>query len=104
MFRLSEQMIKKYIFFASTPLLTPQELLFFSQHRFIFAEQQARTAMKKKESATARLFRFLETERTFSDFPAVCARLHLMPGALNESLLRETGLSGEEIILRQLVE
>lgn len=28
--------------------------------------------MNEKESATARLFRLLETERTLSDFPAAC--------------------------------
>jgi hypothetical protein len=60
--------------------------------------------MKQKESATDRLFRLLETERALSDFPAVCRRLHVLPGELNEMLLRETGISGEELILRQRAE
>lgn len=60
--------------------------------------------MKQKESATDRLFRLLETERAFSDFPDVCRRLHILPGELNEMLLRETGISGEELILRQRAE
>ena len=60
--------------------------------------------MKQNESATDRLFRLLETERSLSDFPAVCRRLHIMPGELNEILLLETGISGEELILRQRVE
>lgn len=60
--------------------------------------------MKQKESATARLFRLLETERTLSDFPSTCRRLRILPGELNESLLLELGISGEELILRQCVE
>lgn len=60
--------------------------------------------MKEKESATARLFRLLETERTLSDFPAACRRLRVLPGVLNEFLLLEVGISGEELILRQCVE
>ena len=104
MFRKTEQMIKNCIFFASNPLLTPLCRLFFSQRCFIFAENKPQTTMKKKASATDRLFRLLETERTLSDFPAACRRLHVVPGELNESLLREVGISGEEIILRQRVE
>ena len=57
--------------------------------------------MKRKESATSRLFRLLETDRTLSDFPTACRRLHLLPGVLNEALLREYGICGEELILRQ---
>ena len=60
--------------------------------------------MKEKESAVTRLFRLLETDRSLSDFPAACRRLRVLPGELNESLLRELGLSGEELILRQCVE
>ena len=60
--------------------------------------------MKEKESATARLFRLLETERTLSDFPAACRRLRTLPGELNEFLLLEVGISGEELILRQCEE
>lgn len=104
MFRVSEHMIKKYIFFTSNPLLTPGILLFFSKRCLIFAEKQTRTAMKEKESAVARLFRLLESDRSLSDFPAACRRLRVLPGELNESLLRELGLSGEELILRQCVE
>lgn len=57
--------------------------------------------MKRNETVTDRLFRLLETERTFPDFPSVCRRLHVVPGEMNEMLLRETGISGEELILRQ---
>ena len=60
--------------------------------------------MKEKESAVARLFRLLESDRSLSDFPAACRRLRVLPGELNESLLRELGISGEELILRQCVE
>ena len=34
MFRIYEQMIKKYIFFYFDPLRTPSELLFFSRRCF----------------------------------------------------------------------
>lgn len=60
--------------------------------------------MNQKESSTTRLFRLLETERTHPDFPAACRRLHVIPGELNEALLRETGICGEELILRQQTE
>ena len=36
---------------------------------------------------------------TPADFPAICRRLRVVPGVLNEILIRETGLCGEEIIL-----
>jgi hypothetical protein len=57
--------------------------------------------MRKPTSPTDRLFRLLETDRTLPDFPAACRRLHILPGALNEALLREYGICGEELILRQ---
>lgn len=60
--------------------------------------------MRRKESATTRLFRLLETDRTLSDFPTACRRLRLLPGSLNEALLREYGIGGEELILRQQLE
>jgi hypothetical protein len=60
--------------------------------------------MKRKESSLSRLFRLLETDRALSDFPAVCRRLCVLPGALNEALLRSYGIGGEELILRQLPE
>ena len=34
-----------------------------------------------------------------ADYPAFCRRLRVVPGVLNEILIRETGLCGEEIIL-----
>lgn len=57
--------------------------------------------MNRKDSSLSRLFRLLETDRTLSDFPAACRRLRLLPGALNEALLRRYGIGGEELILRQ---
>ena len=60
--------------------------------------------MKQQEPVLSRLFRLLETDRTLSDVPAVCRRLHVLPGELNETLLREMGISGEELILRQRIE
>ena len=57
--------------------------------------------MNRKDSSLSRLFRLLETDRTLSDFPTACRRLRLLPGALNEALLRRYGIGGEELILRQ---
>ena len=57
--------------------------------------------MKRKQSDLTRLFRLIETDRTLPDFPTACRRLHLLPGALNEALLRRYGIGGEELILRQ---
>ena len=34
-----------------------------------------------------------------ADFPEICRRLGVVPGVLNEILLRTTGYCGEEIIL-----
>jgi len=39
MFRISEQLIKKYIFFYFAPLRTPLELLFISRRCLNFAEK-----------------------------------------------------------------
>lgn len=47
----------------------------------------------------ARLVRLLETDRSLPDFPAACRRLGVCPGPLNETLLRELGESGEEILM-----
>ena len=60
--------------------------------------------MNRHDSVLTSLFRLLEADRSLSDFPAVCCRLHVLPGELNETLLREVGISGEELILRQRVE
>ena len=60
--------------------------------------------MNRQDSVLTSMFRQLEADRSLSDFPAVCRRLHVLPGELNETLLREVGISGEELILRQRVE
>ena len=57
--------------------------------------------MNRKESAVNRLVRLLETDRTLPDFPTACRRLRVLPGALNEALVRRYGIGGEELILRQ---
>ena len=59
--------------------------------------------MKTEEQMLQAFWRQLE-ERPHggeapADFPAICRRLRVVPGVLNEILIRETGLCGEEIIL-----
>ena len=57
--------------------------------------------MNKKDTlALARLVRLLETDAAVPDFPAACRRLGIAPGPLNEALLRELGMGGEEFIQR----
>lgn len=58
--------------------------------------------MKNRNALTlARLVRLLETEpaSSLSDFPAACRRLRVLPGPLNEFLLRELGVGGEEFLM-----
>ena len=55
---------------------------------------------KKDLLDLARLFRLLEADDTYPDFPAACRRLHLLPGPVNETLLRELGMGGDEFISR----
>lgn len=100
----SYKCVKIRIFKYSYPLRTPWRVLSISRQCLIFAETKRDFTMKKKESATDRLFRLLETERSLPDLPAACRRLHVLPGALNEALLRESGISAEELILRQQLE
>jgi len=60
-----------------------------------------RTAMMNKtETAYRELFRLLESDRIPADFPDACRLLRVLPGALNELILRELGLSGEELLMR----
>ena len=50
-------------------------------------------------NAYAALASLLESDAVPADFPAACRRLRVLPGALNEMILRELGLSGEELIM-----
>ena len=97
-------MIKKYIFSSNTPFVPPDCCCFFRIAESFLRKKNRNTVMKQQEPVLSRLFRLLETDRTLSDFPAVCRRLHVLPGELNETLLREMGISGEELILRQRIE
>lgn len=103
MFRKTEQMIKKSIFSYNTPSVPPGFCCFF-RIAVSFLRKNRNTAMNRQDSVLTSLFRLLEADRSLSDFPAVCRRLHVLPGELNETLLREVGISGEELILRQRVE
>ena len=98
---LSDRLSKIRIFLFRTPFVPPGRVLLFSGQCPIFADNKHDKNMKLQESVTNRLFRLLETDRTLPDFPTACRRLHVLPGALNEALLRESGICGEELILRQ---
>lgn len=56
--------------------------------------------MKTIEDDFRTLARFLENNPVHPDFPAVCRLLHLRPGALDDRLVRELGLCGEELLMR----
>ena len=56
--------------------------------------------MKTIEHDFRTLARFLENNPVHPDFPAVCRLLHLRPGALDDRLVRELGLCGEELLMR----
>lgn len=56
--------------------------------------------MKTAETDFLTLARFLETSPVRPDFPAVCRQLRLRPGPLDDYLVRELGLCGEELLMR----
>ena len=56
--------------------------------------------MKTVETDFRTLARFLENTPVRPDFPAVCRLLRLRPGALDDYLVRELGLCGEELLMR----
>lgn len=60
--------------------------------------------MTPKSTDLDRFVRLTETDPRLPDFPAACRRLHVLPGELNETLLRELGVDGERFILDQCVE
>ena len=56
--------------------------------------------MKTVETDFRTLARFLENSSVRPDFPAVCRLLSLCPGRLDDYLVRELGLCGEELMMR----
>lgn len=53
----------------------------------------------KTDQAYRALASLLESGRAPADFAACCRQLHVLPGALNEKILNELGVSGEELML-----
>lgn len=60
--------------------------------------------MRPKSNDLDRFLRLAETDPHLPDFPAACRRLHVLPGELNETLLRELGVDGERFILDPYVD
>lgn len=59
-----------------------------------------RNAMKNKtEQAYRALADLLEAGAIPTDFPTACRQLRVLPGALNEMILRELGFTGDELIM-----
>ena len=56
--------------------------------------------MKTVETDFRTLARFLENSSVRPDFPAVCRLLRLRPGPLDDYIVRELGLCGEELMMR----
>ena len=52
------------------------------------------------DSTGCLIFENLEDTPVHPDFPAVCRLLHICPGALDDYLVRELGLCGEELLLQ----
>ena len=74
-------------------------MLHFCERSRIFAEK-TEIAMKTIETDFRTFVRFLEDTPVRPDFPAVCRQLHICPGALDDYLVRELGLCGEELLLQ----
>lgn len=75
-------------------------MLHFPEQSPTFATTKTENDMERTDAFTlGRLFRLLETEAaTLPDFPAACRRLRVLPGPLNELLLCELGVCGEELL------
>ena len=56
--------------------------------------------MKNAETDFRTFVRFLENTSVRPDYPTVCRLLHIRPGILDDFLLRELGLCGEELMLQ----
>ena len=56
--------------------------------------------MKTAETDFLTLARFLENTPVRPDFPAFCRLLRLRSGPLDDYLVRELGLCGEELLMR----
>ena len=61
--------------------------------------QKNKTTMKHSDSFLPAFSRLLEQCSPLPDFPDCCRRLGIPPGILNEILLDEFGLCGEEFVL-----
>jgi len=90
---------KNVIFLTPNPLLTPVvRCVFKNNHPFLRSHQQ-RNDMKKPHPLYAAFARLSE-DGVRGDFPAFCRRRRVLPGVLNEYLLRELGESGEALMTR----
>ena len=74
-------------------------MLHFSGYADNFAQKTTRK-MNNAETDFRILARFLENTPARPDFPAVCRLLRIRPGALDDYLVRELGLCGEELMMQ----
>ena len=79
------------------PLLTPGIVLDFPALALIFAEKPKE--MKTIEDDFCTFVRFLENTPVRPDYPAVCRLLHINPGVLDDYLIRELGMCGDELMM-----
>ena len=83
---------KKQVFLRLYPRHTPWDVLRFPERSCIFVpknDTRYENGRKDPEGILA----------AARGAAACCRRLHVVPGVLDEILIRETGLCGEEIIL-----
>ena len=72
----------------------------FPEYSGNFVSEKPNETMTRQDTRYRDFSRFVEEERTPYDFPACCRSLHVLPGELNELLLRELGACGEDLLLR----
>ncbi|NLZ20272.1 MAG: hypothetical protein GXY24_08475 [Bacteroidales bacterium] len=56
--------------------------------------------MNNVESDFRAFVHYLETTPVRPDYPAVCRQLRIRPGVLDDYLIRELGLCGEELMMQ----
>lgn len=98
MFIKNIQKCKKTYFSLPVPPSYPRVFVAESRAEMQFCEKRHDDMNRKTTQAYYTLAWLLETGAAPADFPACCRRLRVLPGALNEMIQCELGLSGEELL------